>query len=107
MKDCKQLTQKSNKSSNVKSGTKNSAHTIILMATRTRTAINSSRSLKISIERKYGTLIKRVDAARMTSAITRGKVNVALPLEVKVQKMRRSLWTAMRPAGIRVAATEK
>ena len=66
----------------------NDAYTIILTATRTRTAISSSR-------RKDGARIARTEVTRMTSTITREIVNVVLPLTVKKQEMGFWLLTVM------------
>ena len=52
------------------------------------------------ILRKDGARITRAEDTRMTSANTREVIAVALPLTVKVQKMRRSLRTVMLPAAI-------
>ena len=78
------------------------AHILIPLDTRTRTAI-------ISISRwKGGARITKAEATWMTSAITRERVAVTLPLTVKVQKMRRSLRAViMGLAVISVAVTEK
>ena len=79
---------------------RNNVHIINLTAKRTRTAISSSWSQQIVIPRKDGARIRRAEATMLTSAITREIVAVALPLTVKVQKMKRSLRTGIRPAVI-------
>ena len=78
---------KSDESSNVENGTRKWAHIIIIVDTRTKTAISSSS------RGKYGAHITRAQVIRMTSVITREVVAATLPLTVKVQKMRRSLRT--------------
>ena len=69
----------------------NNIHNINLTTARTRIAISSSLSQQIAVIRKYGARITKGEA----SAITREMIAEALPLTVKVQKMRRSLWTVM------------
>ena len=78
MKDCKQLMEIRIGRVMWKTTQGNSAHAIIRMATRTRTAISNNG-------RKNGSRItRRAEATLMASAITKEIMAVVLPLPVKL-----------------------
>ena len=67
MKDCKQLTKRADKSSNLDNRKNNGAHTIAVTVIRTKIIIRSSRreSLYIAIKEKYGATISKLEAKQM------------------------------------------
>ena len=77
MKDCKQLMEIRIGRVMWKTTQGNGAHAIIIMATRTRTAISSNGRKKCSS-------ITRAEATLMASAITKEMMAVILPLTVKL-----------------------